>query len=288
MSQTPRLSIESFLETNFSTYLYANQISKHIRENHALIEHPHKHDFFLLLIFTQGTGTHQIDFVDYSVQAGSVFLLHPGQIHSWELSEDCDGIILFHSHLFQQAQPSEEKSALYHTPFISPKIQLTAENTRYFTPLFNQICEEMNRDLIYKNQYISNCIINLYIEIIRKNETNFPQITTQTKAQRNAHLFHELVEEFILTEHTTQFYAQKMNITDRHLNRIVQHSFGMSTMQFIHKRLIIEAKRMILENRHSLVEISNQLGFGEYAYFSTFFKKKTGLNPKQFREMIPN
>ncbi len=59
------------------------------------VEAPHAHNFYLLLYLTHGTGTHTIDFAAYAVQPSRLFFLTPGQVHSWQLSADCRGYVVF-------------------------------------------------------------------------------------------------------------------------------------------------------------------------------------------------
>ena len=75
------LGLQDF-ETHHSL-LYSNVLSDHLRTSHAHIDKPHKHDFYVAMIFTKGYGEHQIDFKTYPVLRGSIFLLTPGQTHHW-------------------------------------------------------------------------------------------------------------------------------------------------------------------------------------------------------------
>ena len=38
----------------------------------------HRHDFFFILAIQKGIGSHEIDFISYEVNDGSVFFLRPG------------------------------------------------------------------------------------------------------------------------------------------------------------------------------------------------------------------
>jgi hypothetical protein len=62
--------------------------------------------------FTNGSGTHEIDF-DVFIQPGSMFFLQPGQMHHWNLSDDVEGFVIFYS---------QEMYNLYFTKKQSPTI----------------------------------------------------------------------------------------------------------------------------------------------------------------------
>ncbi|HYG15530.1 MAG TPA: AraC family ligand binding domain-containing protein, partial [Bacteroidia bacterium] len=97
MQKLPVYNIQSF--EFYSNAFYANNLASHIKE-HGFIERPHRHDFYLTMLFTNGTGTHEIDFESYPVKKGAVFFLNPGQVHLWNLSDDSDGYIFFHTKEF--------------------------------------------------------------------------------------------------------------------------------------------------------------------------------------------
>lgn len=63
----------------------------HELHGERFIDKPHKHDFFLFLLFEKGNGTHSIDFVDYKVAGHQMHLLFPDQVHSWRLGKATAG-----------------------------------------------------------------------------------------------------------------------------------------------------------------------------------------------------
>ncbi|HEU4497458.1 MAG TPA: AraC family ligand binding domain-containing protein, partial [Flavobacterium sp.] len=63
---------------------FANKIPDHILKNKSKITKPHKHNSYLAVLFTKGSGRHEVDFNSYDIKPGSLFLLSPGQSHHWE------------------------------------------------------------------------------------------------------------------------------------------------------------------------------------------------------------
>src|SRR6478735_4694350 len=93
--QLPIYQIQDFkAKAQQEHYFYVSDLATHLQE-HLFTQKPHKHNFYIILLITQGTGTHTIDFQKYEVRPGLVFFLKPGQVHSWELSEDADGVVVF-------------------------------------------------------------------------------------------------------------------------------------------------------------------------------------------------
>src|SRR3989344_4252170 len=86
----------------FRHYIY--YFSDHLQRHHTRITHPHKHNFYLVVLITKGSGFHEIDFERYEVKPGSVFFMQPGQTHYLEFSPDVEGVIFFHSMAYYQWQ----------------------------------------------------------------------------------------------------------------------------------------------------------------------------------------
>ena len=98
-NELPIYSINKFELKNNEGDFYANYLNKHVR-NHHFTNFPHKHDFYLVILFTKGKGKHEVDFETFKIEKGALFVLKPGQMHYWELSDDVDGFVFFHSKEF--------------------------------------------------------------------------------------------------------------------------------------------------------------------------------------------
>ena len=109
MKNIPIYGISEFSETNLATAFYANNLRSHLESN-QFVNSPHKNSTYIAVLFTEGSGKHEIDFNTYEVRPGSIFLLTPGQVHCWELSSDINGYVFFHTEAF------------YNTTYLSTKI----------------------------------------------------------------------------------------------------------------------------------------------------------------------
>src|SRR6476646_2112217 len=76
---------------------YANDFRSQLKENEDLVELAHRHNFYMIVLFTAGNGYHEIEFNRYNIKPGYLFMLGQGQVHTWELSDDVDGYIFFHT-----------------------------------------------------------------------------------------------------------------------------------------------------------------------------------------------
>ncbi|EKB03940.1 hypothetical protein HMPREF9711_02125 [Myroides odoratimimus CCUG 3837] len=265
---------------------YANTIPQHLITNHDHVEKPHRHDFYVCMIFTKGFGTHEIDFHSYEIQPGMVFMLAPGQTHSWILSEDIDGYIFFHTQeyfdLFFVRETIREypvfRSAYYPNGFL-----LNEESSVLVESLMKRMTDEVSQPNWKKNFSLVNLASLFYIECNRQLlEGNSFSAVPNLQYNQHLHHFENLLEKNFRTEKSAAVYAEWMNMTQKHLNRVCKTLLDKTTTDIIIDRIVLEAKRMLIYTGKSFSEIAMMLGYDDYSYFSKVFKKRTGISPKEF------
>ena len=282
MTELSVLQLGKFEET--PGHFYCRRFSEHLRAHQPTITVPHKHDFFLTVLFTQGGGTHEIDFEQHPVKPGSVFLLNPGQTHHWELSDDIEGIIFFHSQEYFEVHYA--RHALHHFPFFysvhNPSaIFLVGEAAHRIEQSFEQLLAEASQPQAWSQEKIAALLSSLYIDLSRQYPEHDLVLKPEVQGQHLREL-ESLIEQHYKTEKSPTAYAELLHITLRHLNRLTQHTLGKSPTQLITERTLLEAKRLMVHGNLSLTEIAYALGFEDYAYFSRLFKKWTGVSPTEF------
>jgi len=103
-------------------------------------------------------------------------------------------------------------------------------------------------------------------------------------AQRHLALFGELIEKHYQQYGSVAQYAAQIGITPAHLNVLCREQVGQSALSLIHQRRLLEAKRMLVYTAMNIHTISDALAFNNPAYFTRFFRRLTGLSPREFRE----
>ncbi|TAH19664.1 MAG: helix-turn-helix domain-containing protein [Cytophagales bacterium] len=248
------------------------------------IDKPHTHTFYMLMIVTQGTGRHTIDFVDYPIHAFATFFLTPGQVHSWELSPNVDGYaIFFEANFFIQTY----KSRLYEYPFFNsqeslPYLAISGDTNFIHSMLTYQYqtylaATPTKPDILLAYLYIILEYLKRIYDEQPPKQVNSPHFSKW----RN---FEILLNEHFSKKKEVGEYAKMMNISANYLNVLCKNSVGKTASQLIQERIITEAKRLLVHTSLNIKEISYQLGFEDYAYFSRFFKKYAQLTAEGFRK----
>lgn len=292
MSEIQLLALKDFKNKDLDQQFYTNTIPQHLQANHKRIEKPHKHNFYAVFLFTKGFGTHEIDFNTYEVKPGSIFFLYPGQTHGWELSDDVDGYLFFHSEEFYEmnyVQNSIKDYPFFESNITQKCIYLNLQQKDYIEQLFVNIYEENSQQQWKKKQLILSYLTQLYIHLNRYIENYSPINFTELRHYQTLFSkFEKMVDKHFTELKKASEYANLMSITQKHLNRVVKSISGKTTTDVITERVILEAKRQLLYTENSLSQIAHSLGYEDYTYFSKIFKKNVLMKPSDFRKLYRN
>ena len=96
--------------------------------------------------------------------------------------------------------------------------------------------------------------------------------------------FIDLVRKNCKEQHEIDFYASQLNLSPKHLGRVVKSTTGKTLYKIISEELTIEAISLISKEDTQIQQIADELHFADIASFSKFFKRNTGMSPMQYRE----
>lgn len=95
--------------------------------------------------------------------------------------------------------------------------------------------------------------------------------------------FNFLVEKYFKTKHSVAEYAEMLFKSPKTLSNTFNKLGQKSPLQFIHDRIMLEARRLIFYTDRDISDIAFELGFNDVQSFSRFFKKKEGVSPSEYR-----
>lgn len=78
-------------------------------------------------------------------------------------------------------------------------------------------------------------------------------------------------------------YVRELGTTPHLLDKAARQVLGMSVKELVIERRLLEAKRLLLFTIRSVEDIGYEIGFKDAAYFSRFFRLRTGEAPAAWR-----
>lgn len=92
-----------------------------------------------------------------------------------------------------------------------------------------------------------------------------------------------LLESDFETKFTLKTLAEKLNCREDRINKIFKEKLGVTPMQYRIGKKMELAKRLLVSTTQTVKEISFQLGYCDQFYFSSEFRRVTGMSPRETR-----
>lgn len=250
---------------------------------------PHRHSFYQVLFIEKGRGLHRIDFKNFSIDSPVVFFLSPGQVHNLVFDNtDVEGYMInFSEDYFNEFLA--RKGFIDELCLFKRNGEIKPINPGLELPEFRRIIENIALTYFKKPQYWFEKIRVMLLEFFYLTACDLEKVKSEENLKSNQHIlkrFEDLIEKHFSEWHHPQVYANELAITANYLNAKCKASSGKTAGQWIRARLILEAKRLLVNSDLSISEISYQLNFEDNSYFTKFFKSGTGISPSDFRQNL--
>lgn len=245
----------------------------------------HRHQYYELIFFESGEGTHEIDFAPHKVMAPAIHFLTIGKAHRVALKAPYSGFSL----LFSEAFLGKENLNISSMPFFQhqnpyPVLETTPENYAKMKAWLLEIKEAWRASSPDRWEWIRShlALILLQAQRLYIAENAGTALHKNELVQR----FLELVEKHHLDHWLLQQYAMELCITEPHLNVLCKKECGMPASQIIQEKLVQAAKRKLAYTTDSIKTIAFDLNFNDPSYFIRFFKKQVGSSPSAYRDVL--
>ncbi|WP_292945473.1 helix-turn-helix domain-containing protein [Olleya sp. UBA1516] len=260
------------------------------RKDQVVSHHPekaHQVAFNMIVLYTAGESKQLVDFVWHTVKKNTIIHISKGQINAFQFTKNLKGYILLFTedYLLKQinALPKNELIRLFNAHLFSPIIQVPIDsNVVHYIELLFEEYHNQKEDYNQENTYKSlHNIIFSKLERLKQYQTIHLK---QSKLLNTFLDFKSLLDLHFKTSRNADFYAEKLNITYKHLNTICKATIAITAKQFIDQFVVLEAKRLLINSEIKSTELAYSLGFEESTNFVKYFKKHTGFTPNKFKK----
>jgi len=238
----------------------------------------HSHEFWDILIFEKGGGTHCIDFQDYEIKDNSIHIVSNNSTHRAERSFGSNGYSIIFTPLYlnqlQQFDKEQDYLSFYRH---SRAINLNQESFNNC----NYILSEMIKNQTDKS-YFFNLLAAFLSKLITENHDNYIVKSQDSIVQE---FVNHINANFMDLNCISEFISQKNN-TESVFRRKIKALTGKTPLQLFHEKVFIEAKKLLYAQKQSVKEIAFELGFNSETYFCRQFKKHENMTPVQFRKNV--
>ncbi|RXK83219.1 helix-turn-helix domain-containing protein [Filimonas effusa] len=285
----PTYSIDTLKEQPVAAGGFMADGFAHYLEAHKNLHFPHKHAFYHLVYFSKGSGGHSIDFVGFPVEPGQVYFMAPGQVHSWDFESAPDGFIVNFSESYIPALVADprylDQFSIFSGIAREQVITIPEGDRPVFEKLLETIVREGRSTEVFHDDFARTALLQLFIMVSRytgkADATQLPDAGSLVISN-----FRKLIEKHYKEKKLTKDYAALLYVTPNYLTALSKDVTGSSAGELIRQRVLLEAKRLLVNARMNVTEIASELDFIDNSYFTKFFKKYEGMTPEAFRKQF--
>lgn len=256
-----------------------------------------QHDFWELVFVDRGEVTVCANENRYLLKAGEMVFHRPNEFHNVlpYCGKPADIIIIAfvcsnpQMSAFEQRFTrlgGEERDCL-------ARIVKEAEKTYVFFENKPPVVRLIRRDdaPTGAEQLIRCELEQMLIYMLRRNE-NIPmkvRILSSNNANHNA-MLSQCAEDYMHQHYgerlTLKDIAASLNISVSQLKLVFREQTGASVIGYLTDLRMKEAKRLIRENQYNFTQIADIVGFESIYYFSSRFKRVTGMTPTEYARTL--
>lgn len=249
----------------------------------SLKSSPEKYEHAAIIVCTAGHCDLKVNLENYDVEAPSLITIMPGQIvEPISTSDNFSAIVIAFSKRFIDMINLPGWQQNYMTMYNNPVQPLDSTQVNmmrlFFTVLHHAASDEENP---FRLQVIENMIRVFYyggISRMKQRDTSSPSYKNGIVER-----FMELVRQHYREERLIGYYADKLCITPKYLSKVIKEHTGRSAGEWIERHVILEARAMLQSSDMTIQQISSSLNFPNQSFFGKYFKRITGVSPKQYR-----
>ncbi len=248
------------------------------------------HDFWELVYADKKNLLITAGAQEVELEAGQIYLHKPNEFHNIRcdgkraansviISFDCNSPELF-SVAGQVITVDEDERR-----FIGNVVKesRSAFSTRLGDPYIS-VMEKADDGSFCCEQLIKLNLEMLLISLIRSNENKkAPAI------KKNSTILAEITDyltENVENKVTFEDVVKRFNLSSSVLKKIFREQVGCGVMDYFTRLKIDRAKEMIREEKYNFTEISEKLEFNNSQYFTTVFKRVSGMTPSEYAKSV--
>lgn len=252
-----------------------------ITSEDVIVSQPVRLDYDLWIVVKSGSVRIASDIVVADIPSSSFSVFSGGKIlEVMDVSDDFRADVFILSERFQNDLGISEFYALKLRFNLSPTILMDKESM--------DALEEYHRMAIRiislkDNPHRWESLLNLTKAFYYGGGYYFFHEERPPKEDSVLTQFLALAEKHASEHRQTGFYADRLCLTAKYLSRLVKEKTGRTAKEIILHYVSLQARAMLLGTDLNIQQISEALNFPSQSVFGKFFKKATGLSPREYR-----
>ncbi|TJZ55936.1 AraC family transcriptional regulator [Streptomyces piniterrae] len=259
---------------------------------------PHRPGFHHLLRLDRGRLVHSVDFREHVLAPGDLLWSRPGQVQHFGDLNGAEGLLV-----------------LFEAGFLDPATAAAARIEDWYGPAVRhpegaaaQAVDDALRQLHREFGALGGLPLEVHLEVLRhllavlvlraahpggaansgpgRVGAGRREGAEACEAGETYLRFRDAVEREFTRSRRVADYARSLGYAPRTLSRATEAAAGVGAKEFIDRRVVLEAKRLLAHGDQSAARIADRLGFADATNFSKFFQRRAGTTPIAFRAAV--
>lgn len=231
---------------------------------------------YQLVYITKGRGLFSSDSTqEKQVCKGRLIVLYPGQWHTYTPLRQTgwtEYYIGFEGPIMD---------AVVRDSFLSSEQQILEIGiNEELTSLFARALEVAEADKISAQQYLSGILLHMLGLVLSVSKNKVYEISDVDQKIEQAKI---IMNENVAGTVDPEELAMRLNISYSWFRRVFKDYTGYAPAKYFQELKLRKAKQLLVGTSQSVKEIAFTLGYQSTEYFFSFFKKRTGLTPLEYR-----
>lgn len=244
----------------------------------------HWHQCVEILSVSQGVGIALMEHQQYTVKPGRIFIFPPGKLHKVFVEQDARNIYHRTTLHFNASQIEQYLRDFPRQQMLLRQLCARGEKARVFDvgdvqPVIETLLSRFEEQLKSQTFSISDSafLVMQLISLLPHQAQTTGQNTFSVSIIR-------WIETHFHQRCSLEDIASEMGCSRGHASRRFHEETGGTIQEYLMMRRIRQACELLLHTNSSVRDIATQVGFSEYAWFITCFRKNMGKTPLQYRK----
>ncbi len=162
--------------------------------------------------------------------------------------------------------------------------------TREIHQIINKLIKVSDNAMLYDHELMLCYLKELLIKTLQFDFKSNPKVTSTPSQQTfDDDLLNEIVTYInneIYKQITVEEICTIFSISRTSLQALFNNNIGTPPKRYIRELKLNKSKVLIKENKYTISEISNMLGFASIHYFSRSFKQRFGITPSEYAKTL--
>ena len=251
-------------------------------------DYPHIIEGIAFVFCVKGNARIRINLTEHEVYENSVLIVVPNNIiQILEQSADLRIEFLFFTFEFvSNIRLSTQLGYIVKAVEEQASLNLSSDDFKELLTIHGLIVKQYRKPVAYREDVIKNLLYALVYQMLQLyTVSSVGSSNKKVNRKQDIHMkFMALLFEHYKTERSVKFYADKLYLTPKYFSKVINETSEKPVLDWIDEMVVMAAKALLKSSDMTVAQIAYELNFANASFFGTYFKKRVGMTPVEYRE----